>query len=149
MHSDGFAPRVVLLDMKHATRYAVYRIHSGYLTAQRPLLPLLRTCLSEVVTKSVLCNSEVVQQQHSHTEHDQNSTYLSLAIEEFRDIDFGDISKSESDRYRKDSRLCGRFWRTKPADGDAPPSSGLLPGLAPFSTSKLQQNQITLMQRNV
>jgi len=57
----------------------------------------------------VLCSSEVVQQQQSHTERDQNSTYLSLAIEEFRDIDFGDISKSESDRYRKDSRLCGRF----------------------------------------
>lgn len=29
--------------------------------------------------------------------------YLSLAMLEFLDIDFGDISKSESDRYRKDS----------------------------------------------
>jgi hypothetical protein len=58
-------------------------------------------------------------------------------MDEFRDIDFGDISKSESERYKKDSLLCGKFWRTKPADGDAPPSRGLLPGLAPFSTSKL------------
>lgn len=27
----------------------------------------------------------------------------SLAMEEFRDVDFGDISKSESDLYRNDS----------------------------------------------
>lgn len=50
-------------------------------------------------------------------------TYLSLAILEFLDIDFGDISKSESDLYRNDSRRCGRFCRTKPALGE-PPSSG-------------------------
>ena len=33
----------------------------------------------------------------------------SLAIEEFLEVDFGDISKSESDLYRNDSRLCGMF----------------------------------------
>lgn len=65
-------------------------------------------------------------------------SYLSLAIDEFLDIDLGDISKSLSDLYRKLSRLCGRFCRTRPAEGDAEPSRGLLPGLAPFSTSKLK-----------
>lgn len=59
-------------------------------------------------------------------------------MDEFRDIDFGDISKSLSDLYRKLSLLWGRFWRTRPADGEAAPSRGLLPGLAPFSTSKLK-----------
>lgn len=68
-------------------------------------------------------------------------TYLSLAIDEFLDIDFGDISKSLSDLYRKLSLRWGRFWRTRPADGDAAPSRGLLPGLAPFSTSKLKHTK--------
>lgn len=68
-------------------------------------------------------------------------TYLSLAIDEFLDIDFGDISKSLSDLYRKLSLRWGRFCRTRPADGDAAPSRGLRPGLAPFSTSKLKRDK--------
>lgn len=55
---------------------------------------------------------------------------------EFLDIDFGDISKSESERYRKDSRRCGKFCRTKPALGEPPSSGDRAPW--PFSTSKLQ-----------
>lgn len=62
-------------------------------------------------------------------------------MEEFLDIDLGDISKSLSDLYKKLSRRWGRFWRTSPADGDAAPSKGLLPGLAPFSTSKLKKDK--------
>uniref|UniRef100_A0A1B0ALX3 Uncharacterized protein n=1 Tax=Glossina palpalis gambiensis TaxID=67801 RepID=A0A1B0ALX3_9MUSC len=58
---------------------------------------------------------------------------------ELRDIDFGDISKSESERYRNDSRRCGRFCKTKPALGE-PPSSGDL-AVWPFSTSKLKVNK--------
>lgn len=54
---------------------------------------------------------------------------------EFLDIDFGDISKSESDRYRNDSRRCGRFCKTRPALGEPPSSGDLAP--CPFSTSKL------------
>lgn len=67
-------------------------------------------------------------------------SYLSLAIEELRDIDLGDISKSESDRYKKDSRLCGKFCNTKPPeDGDVPPVSNEAPAAVPsFSTSNLQ-----------
>jgi hypothetical protein len=67
----------------------------------------------------------------------KSGSHLSLAIDEFLDMDFGDISKSLSDLYKKLSLLWGRFWRTRPAEGDAAPSRGLLPGLAPFSTSKL------------
>lgn len=63
--------------------------------------------------------------------------YLSLAILEFLDIDFGDISKSESDRYKNDSRRCGRFCSTRPALGD-PPSRGERAPPGPFSTSKLK-----------
>ena len=65
----------------------------------------------------------------------------SLVREEFLDRDLGESSKSESDRYRKDSRRCGRFWRTRPAEGLAP-SRGLRVAEAPFSTSKLQTNKI-------
>lgn len=61
--------------------------------------------------------------------------YLSLAMLEFLDIDFGDISKSESDRYRNDSRRCGRFCKTRPALGEPPSSGDRAP--CPFSTSKL------------
>jgi hypothetical protein len=68
----------------------------------------------------------------------KSGSHLSLAIDEFLDMDFGDISKSLSDLYKKLSLLWGRFWRTRPAEGDAAPSRGLLPGLAPFSTSKPQ-----------
>lgn len=59
---------------------------------------------------------------------------------EFRDIDFGDISKSESERYKNDSRRWGKFWSTSPVDEDglALPSSGDLAPLCPFSASKLQ-----------
>lgn len=63
-------------------------------------------------------------------------TYLSLTMLEFLDIDFGDISKSESDLYRNDSRLCGMFCRMSPAAGDALSSGDLEP--CPFSTSKLK-----------
>jgi len=63
-------------------------------------------------------------------------TYLSLAMLEFRDMDLGDISKSESERYRNDSRRCGKFCRTKPALGEPPSSGDRAPW--PFSTSKLQ-----------
>lgn len=77
--------------------------------------------------------------------------YLSLAMDEFLDMDLGDTSKSESDLYRNDSRRCGKFCSTRPADGDVPPpSSGDLPGLvpAPFSTSKLKTNiRTSLMKR--
>lgn len=66
-------------------------------------------------------------------------SYLSLAILEFLDIDFGDISKSESDRYKNDSRRCGRFCSTRPALGD-PPSRGERAPPGPFSTSKLEEN---------
>lgn len=55
---------------------------------------------------------------------------------EFLDMDLGDISKSESDRYRNDSRLCGMFWRMSPAAGEALSSGEREP--CPFSTSKLQ-----------
>lgn len=54
---------------------------------------------------------------------------------ELRDIDFGDISKSESERYKNDSRRWGRFCSTKPALGEPPSSGDLAPW--PFSTSKL------------
>lgn len=80
-----------------------------------------------------------------HKFHAQHLTYLSETIDEFLDMDLGDISKSESDRYKNDSLLCGRFWRTNPADGEAAPSRGDLPGLAPFSTSKLKQKKKTLV----
>lgn len=70
-------------------------------------------------------------------------------MDELRDIDFGDISKSLSDLYKKLSLLegVGKVWRTKPpADGEAAPSSGLLPGLAPFSTSKLEKKTIIVRE---
>lgn len=65
--------------------------------------------------------------------------HLSLAMELFRDIDFGDISKSLSLRYRKLSLLWGSVWRTRPALGEAPPPPPAPPSKveAPFSTSKL------------
>jgi len=65
--------------------------------------------------------------------------HLSLAMELFRDIDFGDISKSLSLRYRKLSLLWGSVWRTSPALGEAPPPPPAPPSKveAPFSTSKL------------
>lgn len=59
---------------------------------------------------------------------------------ELRDIDFGDISKSESERYKNDSRRCGRFCSTKPALGEPPSSGDLAPW--PFSTSKLWRRKI-------
>ncbi len=68
--------------------------------------------------------------------------YLSLAIDEFLDIDFGDISKSESDRYKKDSLRWGKFCSTSPPpEGDEPPGSrdDLSAGLTSFSTSNLQK----------
>jgi len=67
------------------------------------------------------------------------AAHLSLAMELFRDIDFGDISKSLSLRYRKLSLLCGSVWRTSPALGEAPPPPPAPPSNveAPFSTSKL------------
>lgn len=71
-------------------------------------------------------------------------TYLSLAILEFLDIDFGDISKSESDLYKNDSRRCGRFCSTRPALGD-PPSRGERAPPGPFSTSKLEQTKKLLL----
>lgn len=55
-------------------------------------------------------------------------------------MDFGDISKSESDRYRNDSRRCGRFCSTRPALGD-PPSRGERAPPGPFSTSKLESEK--------
>lgn len=54
---------------------------------------------------------------------------------EFLDIDLGDISKSESDRYKNDSRRCGRFCKTNPALGEPPSRGDRAP--CPFSTSKL------------
>lgn len=63
-------------------------------------------------------------------------THLSLAMLEFLDIDFGDISKSESDRYKNDSLRCGKFCNTSPALGEPPSRGDRAPG--PFSTSKLQ-----------
>lgn len=63
--------------------------------------------------------------------------YLSLAMLEFLDIDLGDISKSESDRYKNDSRRCGRFCKTRPALGEPPSNGDLAP--CPFSTSKLSK----------
>lgn len=78
---------------------------------------------------------------YSFKKINSKNSYLSLAIDEFLDIDFGDISKSLSDLYKKLSLLCGKFCSTRPADGDAAPSNGLLPGLAPFSTSKLQKTK--------
>lgn len=65
------------------------------------------------------------------------NTYLSLAMLELRDIDLGDISKSESLRYKKDSRRCGKFCRMRPALGEPPSSGDRAPG--PFSTSKLEK----------
>ena len=59
----------------------------------------------------------------------------SLVMDEFLDVDFGDISKSESDLYRNDSLRAGRFWSTRPG---LEPSNASRPGLAPFSTSKLK-----------
>lgn len=64
------------------------------------------------------------------------ATYLSLAMLLLRDMDLGDISKSLSDRYRKDSRRCGRFCSTRPALGEPPSNGDRAPG--PFSTSKLR-----------
>jgi hypothetical protein len=69
----------------------------------------------------------------------------SLVMEEFLEVDLGDISKSESDLYRKDSRRAGRFWRTRPG---LEPSSASLPGLAPFSTSKLKEKKQSQPSRN-
>lgn len=60
-------------------------------------------------------------------------------MEEFRDMVFGDVSKSESERYRKDSLrwLWGKEgWSTNP--GLACESMGLRPGEGPFSESKLK-----------
>ena len=59
------------------------------------------------------------------------------AIEEFLDIDFGDISKSESDLYRNDSLLCGKCWSTNPGEG--PSKWSRAPGPPPLSTSKLKK----------
>lgn len=67
--------------------------------------------------------------------------YLSLAMLEFLDIDLGDISKSESDRYRNDSRRCGKFCRTSPVLGEPPSMGERAP--CPFSTSKLEQGKQT------
>ena len=73
-------------------------------------------------------------------------TYRSLAVDEFRDGTLGDRSKSESERYRKDSRrwLWGKLaWMTspEPEPGLAWGSSGLRPGDSPFSTSKLHRRR--------
>ena len=77
------------------------------------------------------------------------TSHLSLAIELFRDIDFGDISKSLSLLYRKLSLLWGRFCKTRPALGDAPPPPPTPPSSveAPFSTSKLQIEFKQLIKR--
>lgn len=61
---------------------------------------------------------------------------------EFRDIDFGDISKSESDRYKNDSLRCGRFCKTSPALGDPPSRGDRAP--CPFSTSKLRMKDMKI-----
>lgn len=78
-------------------------------------------------------------QKRTLTKH---TTYDSLVTDEFRDIDFGDKSKSLSDRYRNDSLLVGgKFASTRPEPG-LDPSSGLLPGDVPFSTSKLKDKTL-------
>ena len=75
------------------------------------------------------------------TEKNTSSRKLSYpasdAIEEFLDIDFGDISKSESDLYRNDSLLCGKCWSTNPGEG--PSKWSRAPGPPPLSTSKLKK----------
>lgn len=58
---------------------------------------------------------------------------------ELRDMDLGDISKSLSDRYRNDSRRCGKFCSTSPALGEPPSNGERAPW--PFSTSKLQRGR--------
>lgn len=65
--------------------------------------------------------------------------YLSLAMLEFLDIDFGDISKSESDRYKNDSRRCGKFCKINPVLGEPPSIGDRAP--CPFSTSKLYNSR--------
>jgi hypothetical protein len=57
--------------------------------------------------------------------------------EPFLDIDIVDISKSESDLYKKDSRLWGICCNTKP--GLEPSKTPGLPPPAVLSTSKLQK----------
>lgn len=73
---------------------------------------------------------------------------MSLAMEEFLDIDFGERSQSLSERYRKDSLLwlCTKLaWRMRPDPGLAMGSSGLRPDDVPLSTSKLgRQNNKTV-----
>lgn len=69
-----------------------------------------------------------------------SDTHSSLAVDEFRDMAFGERSKSESERYRKDSRrwLWGKLaCSTRPEPGLAWDSRGLRPTDSPFSTSKL------------
>lgn len=75
------------------------------------------------------------------------NTYSSLAVDEFRDMALGERSKSESARYRKDSRLW--LWEklacsTRPEPGLAWDSSGLRPTDNPFSTSKLRKETQTV-----
>lgn len=68
-----------------------------------------------------------------------SSVCRSLAPDEFLDGTLGDRSKSESERYRKDSRrwLWGKLaWITRPEPGEAWASRGLRPTESPFSTSK-------------
>lgn len=76
------------------------------------------------------------------------STYRSLAMLEFLDIDFGDISKSLSERYKKDSRRCGQFCcSTKPFSAWFPSSGDLAPPALwpPFSASKLERKEQILV----
>jgi hypothetical protein len=85
---------------------------------------------------STLCTSI------NHFEFDL-PTYCSLVSDEFRDpADLGDSSKSLSERYRNDSRLCGALPTGPPplavSDAPARPLLAPAPPIAdPFSTSKL------------
>lgn len=60
-----------------------------------------------------------------------------LPIDECLDADFGDISNSESERYRNDSRLAGMFCNINPDDGFDASKRFRFDGEPVSSTSKL------------
>lgn len=94
-----------------------------------------------------LASFKAMMAERARDSHEDGCTYSSLAVEELRDMALGERSKSESDRYRKDSRrwLWGKLaWRTspEPEPGLVWASRGLRPTESPFSTSKLQRDSM-------
>lgn len=89
-------------------------------------------------------NKEHLGVFHEGSEVGKRRTHMSLAMEEFRDIDLGERSQSLSERQRNDSLRW--LWtklacRMRPEPGLAIGSRGLRPDDVPLSTSKLHMER--------